>query len=197
MSWRETLNLSRQHSDQSCWSIRINFTVSFLGTRYVFYQSLYSPTLVSVVLSNSLTSLFLCNSCVVNLFGDISAPSQIALWNLMLGYLIHIIVIGLLCGGLHLGHNLPWRDRWLYIAVYHSLDRLTTFWSHFLCWRFSLQVSHIDCVTREEAHDFVEDDQTHGWNTSLLILYNLSVNKRHSLCTYIHTNKYAGIWSHF
>lgn len=24
------------------------------------------------------------------------------------------------------------------------------------------QVSHVECVTREEAHDFVEDDTTHG-----------------------------------
>ncbi|VDN35744.1 unnamed protein product [Dibothriocephalus latus] len=27
---------------------------------------------------------------------------------------------------------------------------------------YSLQVSHIECVTKEEALDFVEDDQTHG-----------------------------------
>ena len=24
------------------------------------------------------------------------------------------------------------------------------------------QVSHVDCVTRAEAYDFVEDDQAHG-----------------------------------
>lgn len=27
---------------------------------------------------------------------------------------------------------------------------------------FLFQVSHIDCVTKEEAADFVEDDTTHG-----------------------------------
>lgn len=28
--------------------------------------------------------------------------------------------------------------------------------------RFRNKVSHVDCVTREVARDFVEDDQTHG-----------------------------------
>ncbi len=28
--------------------------------------------------------------------------------------------------------------------------------------RFRNKVSHIDCVTKDEAADFVEDDQTHG-----------------------------------
>lgn len=28
---------------------------------------------------------------------------------------------------------------------------------------FSPQVSHIECVSKEEAEDFVEDDSTHGW----------------------------------
>ena len=29
--------------------------------------------------------------------------------------------------------------------------------------KFRNKVSHVECVTREEAYDFVEDDQTHGW----------------------------------
>lgn len=28
--------------------------------------------------------------------------------------------------------------------------------------RFRNKVSHVDCVTRDVARDFVEDDQTHG-----------------------------------
>ena len=28
--------------------------------------------------------------------------------------------------------------------------------------KFRNKVSHVECVTREEAYDFVEDDQTHG-----------------------------------
>ena len=28
--------------------------------------------------------------------------------------------------------------------------------------KFRNKVSHVDCVTREEAYDFVEDDQAHG-----------------------------------
>lgn len=28
--------------------------------------------------------------------------------------------------------------------------------------KFRNKVSHVDCVTREEAYDFVEDDTTHG-----------------------------------
>lgn len=28
--------------------------------------------------------------------------------------------------------------------------------------KFRNKVSHVDCVTREEARDFVEDDTTHG-----------------------------------
>lgn len=29
--------------------------------------------------------------------------------------------------------------------------------------KFRNKVSHVECVSREEAYDFVEDDQTHGW----------------------------------
>ena len=49
--------------------------------------------------------------------------------------------------------------------------KLTTNWrSNIWCvsvlfyWLYicTLQVSHIDCVSYEEAQDFVEDDTTHG-----------------------------------
>ena len=36
-----------------------------------------------------------------------------------------------------------------------------------------LQVSHIDCVSYEEAQDFVEDDTTHGWTRGMNILHHL------------------------
>ncbi len=32
----------------------------------------------------------------------------------------------------------------------------------FKAWIWNFQVSHIECVLKDEAEDFVEDDTTHG-----------------------------------
>lgn len=54
-----------------------------------------------------------------------------------------------------------------YVLIYHAkhiymFQYIANVYMHHSEYPVCLQVSHIDCVSREEAHDFVEDDQQHA-----------------------------------
>ena len=57
--------------------------------------------------------------------------------------------------------NFPQADGAQFITTTFRPELLTHA-SKFYGVRFRNKVSHVDCVTREEAYDFVEDDTTQG-----------------------------------